>query len=173
MGAKPRFREMEGFAANRWRAIGLPTVHILREGIFLFDFTDVESRNRILENNWTFRGQPLILKPWTPDLDLQKMDVEKVPVWIQFHHLPLSCWTPKVLGKIASRIGKPLATDKLTANRDRLAYARVLVEMEIKDNLKYEIPVNDMGTKFLQEVIYEWRPVRCKRCKQLGHSVYV
>lgn len=131
----------------------------------------MDSKNKILENNWTFRGQPLILQPWSPDLDLKKLDVEKVPVWIQLPHLPLSCWTPKVLGKIASCIGKPLATDRMTANRERLTYARILVEMEIKNDLRYEVRVNDMGIKFLQDVVYEWRPIRCKRCKQLGHSV--
>ena len=96
----------ERFAFSRWKGIDIPAVYLLREGVFLFDFTDLESRNKILENNWTFRGYPLVLKPWSPDLDLQK-----VPIWIQFPNLPLSYWSSKVLGKIASRIGKPLATD--------------------------------------------------------------
>lgn len=35
-----------------------------------------------------------------------------------------------MLGKIASLIGKPCYIDKLTASRERIAYARVLVELK-------------------------------------------
>lgn len=124
----------------------------------------------IMEQNWTFRGRPLILKPWSPQLDLQKLDVQKIPVWVQFPDPPLSCWTQKIIGKIASFLGVHLATGKLTYDKARIAYARVLIEMQVGDELIYEIPVKDEGGKFIQHVHYEWKPLRCTRCKQLGHN---
>jgi hypothetical protein len=40
----------------------------------------------------------------------------------------LSCWSPRCLSKIASVLGKPLQSDRLTSSMSRLSYARVLVE---------------------------------------------
>lgn len=56
----------------------------------MFDFDDAKEKNVVLERVWTYWGKPLILKPWTPKLDIQNLDVEKVPVWVQFPGLPLS-----------------------------------------------------------------------------------
>lgn len=172
MGLKPGFREMEAYELNRWKGLGLPTTHLLQQGVVLYDFPDLESRDRMLGGNWTLRGHPLILRPWVPGMNYQRMDVEKVPVWVQFLGLPLECWTPKQLGKIASFIGVPLATDRLTACRDRLAFARVLIDMKITDKLIWEVHVMTEGGMIEQQVVYEWRPVRCGRCKQLGHPTY-
>lgn len=68
-------------------------------------------------------------------MNLQKLEVEKVPVWVKFPEFPLEYWTPKALGKVASYIGVPLATDRLTACRDRLAFARVLIDVKISMSL--------------------------------------
>lgn len=170
-GAKPRFREMEGYVKVRWMRIGAPTVHMLQEGMFLFDFCD-EDRNKVLEQNWAFRGQPLILRPWTPDVDINKLEVEKVPVWVQLPRLPLSCWTSRILGEIVSCIELPLATDMLTAKRGWLNYARVLVEMKVSSKLIYEVPVDVAGKSFKQEIVYEWLPLKCGRCTLMGHDTF-
>lgn len=52
-------------------------------------------------------------------------------------------WTPHLLGNIPSYLGTPLATDKLTSRRDRLAFVRVLVDIKIIDEVVYDVPVND------------------------------
>ncbi|GKV13829.1 hypothetical protein SLEP1_g24802 [Rubroshorea leprosula] len=45
------------------------------------------------------------------------------------------------LGKLASYVGIPIATDALTTKRQRVAYARMLVETEIKDTLPRVVPI--------------------------------
>lgn len=54
-----------------------------------------------------------------------------VPTWIHFPGLSLKCWGQSTLNRLASLIGTPLRTYKATAQKDMLAYARVLVEIEI------------------------------------------
>lgn len=96
--------------------------------------------------------------------------MKKVPVWVTLPGLHFSLWNSVVLGRVVSYLGKPLATDRLTAENGRLAYARVLVEMEIKEQ-PHSIPVNTPSGKILQEVFYGWLPIQCGRCKGYGHFV--
>lgn len=81
---------MQSYVNTKWKGVGVPTVHLLQRGVFLFDFNDSEEKNAVLERNWTYWGNPIILKPWSPQIDLQKLEIEKVPVWVQFPGLPLS-----------------------------------------------------------------------------------
>jgi len=159
---------MVRFANSQWKK-DTPQVLMLTKGVFLFSFLNAEAMQLILDKRWTFYGNPLILKPWTPDFDVDNLEMEKLPVWIQLPQLHLSLWNPTALQKIASFIGKPIATDKLTARRDRLEYARVLVEMDIVYDLVTDIPVKFPRGEVMQPIVYEWKPVKCKKCARLGH----
>lgn len=48
---------------------------------------------------------------------------------VSFAEAQASSWNASILSKIASVIGKPLFTDSTTAERGRLAYARICVEV--------------------------------------------
>ncbi|GKV43378.1 hypothetical protein SLEP1_g50676 [Rubroshorea leprosula] len=119
LGSKPEFKDIANFMNN----------------------SNGDAKQAVLERRWTFNGHPLILKQWTPDFDLDNLDISKIPVWIQFPELHLSLWNPESLGKLASYVGVPIATDALTAKRQRVAYARMLVEMEIMDTLPRVVPI--------------------------------
>ncbi|GLU24041.1 hypothetical protein SLE2022_400100 [Rubroshorea leprosula] len=143
---------------------------MLRNEVFLFDFGNVDAKQAVLERRWTFNGHPLILKQWTPDFDPDNLDISKIPVWIQFPELHLSLWNPESLGKLASYVGVPIATDVLTVKRQRVAYARMLVEMEIMDTLPRVVPIIGPKGVFQQPVVFEWEPVRCGKCRNLRHE---
>ncbi|GLT87972.1 hypothetical protein SLE2022_060200 [Rubroshorea leprosula] len=117
LGCKPHFKDMANYANNRWKEFQVPKVFSLKNGVFLFDFADGEAKQAVLEKRWAFQDHPLILKQWTPDFDPDNLDVSKIPVWIQFPDLHLSLWNPESLGKMASYLGVPIATDALTAKR--------------------------------------------------------
>nr|TKS02381.1 hypothetical protein D5086_0000163680 [Populus alba] len=63
--------------------------------------------------------------------------MSRVPVWIKFPSLPLCCWSPVCLSKIASVIGKPIQCDQFTSNLARMSYARVLVEIDLLEELNH------------------------------------
>jgi len=92
-----------------------------------------------------------------------------VPVWVKLPGLHLSLWNKVTLEKVLSFVGKPLATDKLTASKERLAYARVLVEMEISDTVPTFIPIMMPHGLVQQAISFEWLPVKCSKCCLLGH----
>jgi hypothetical protein len=75
------------------------------------------------------------------------------------------------LSKLASVLGKPIQCDKLTSTKERLSYARVLVEVDLLADLRSSINVVlPSGSPLIQRVIYETLPKFCKHCKVLGHS---
>ncbi|GKV39884.1 hypothetical protein SLEP1_g47585 [Rubroshorea leprosula] len=170
LGSKPDFKDVANFVNNRWREFQVPKAFMLRNGVFLFDFGNADAKQAVLERRWTFKGHPLILKQWTPYFDPNNLEISKIPVWIQFPKLHLSLWNPESLGKLASYVGVPIATDALTAKRQRVAYARMLVEMEIMDTLPRVVPIIGPKGVSQQPVVFEWEPVRCGKCRNLGHE---
>lgn len=108
IGLKPCFFEVAGYVKARWKAVVSPKS--LRRGVFIFEFASEHDMKQILEGKWTFRGRPFVLQPWIPDFVPDKLEVTKVPVWVQFPKLHLSLWNPMALGRLASHLGTPLAT---------------------------------------------------------------
>ncbi|GKV50087.1 hypothetical protein SLEP1_g56803 [Rubroshorea leprosula] len=170
LGCKCHFKDMANYANNRWKEFQVPKVFSLKNGVFLFDFADGEAKQAVLEKRWTFQDHPLILKQWTPKFDIDNLDVSKIPVWIQFPDLHLSLWNPKSLGKMASYLGVPIATDALTAKRQQVSFARMLVEVEIMEELPQVVLVVGPKGIFQQPIIFEWSPMRCGKCGNLGHE---
>ncbi|GJU17368.1 RNA-directed DNA polymerase, eukaryota, reverse transcriptase zinc-binding domain protein [Tanacetum coccineum] len=89
--------------------------------------------------------------------------------------------TVKGISSIASSLGKPLIMDKVTTQMctegiGRIRFARVLVEMNAKTDLKDRIEMcyrnknnETVGTKFV-DVEYAWKPVRCSHCAVFRHA---
>lgn len=79
-----------------------------------------------------FDSKPVIMKPWSPGLDVMKEKVTDVPIWIRLPGLDLKYWGRSALMKIAGILGKPIKTDRATAQKDILDYARVMVEVAVE-----------------------------------------
>ncbi|GKE19778.1 RNA-directed DNA polymerase, eukaryota, reverse transcriptase zinc-binding domain protein, partial [Tanacetum coccineum] len=106
---------------------------------------------------------------------------EKIPIWVKLVKLPLEAWTVKGISSIASSLDKPLIMDKVTTQMctegiDRIVFARVLMEMNAKTDLKDRIELcyrnknnETVGTKFV-DVEYAWKLVRCSHCAVFGHE---
>ncbi|KAL9244381.1 hypothetical protein vseg_018161 [Gypsophila vaccaria] len=120
--------------------------------------------------HFLFDNKPLIVNPWSEELELHKTTVKVVPVWVQLHGLPIKFWG-KSLPKIAGLVGKFIQTDKASEHKTKLAYARTMVEMSVDqlcpDHLKF---MDEVGIVQTVEVIYEWKPITCNLCKGMGHA---
>uniref|UniRef100_A0A5B7BSW9 DUF4283 domain-containing protein n=1 Tax=Davidia involucrata TaxID=16924 RepID=A0A5B7BSW9_DAVIN len=119
-------------------------VFLLKAGVFEFDFEREESKIQVMEMGpWSFDNKPLVLRPWSYDLDIEKEEIDSVPVWIRLPGLKLHMWSTKALSRIARKLGLPLFSDKLTANLSRLAYARICVEIKINSKCSEEIIIEN------------------------------
>lgn len=172
VGASPNYGEVCKYVNSAWRDIGHTRIHQLRKGIYLFDFSSEEDRAKALEGRWSIYNRfPLLLKPWTPGMEIGQC-FNKIPIWVQFPGLNLDLWETRNLSKVASYIGKPITTDACTADRKRMAFARVLIEVPLDGKLPNFIPIKCCeGSVQHQQVVYEWKPVRCSNCGWLGHDL--
>ncbi|XP_020259073.1 uncharacterized protein LOC109835511 [Asparagus officinalis] len=174
IGLNVKFKSMESYVNKLWGKISIPKTSLIKQGLFLFDFQTQKQMNDILEAGpWFFGSRPLMLKPWSIDTDIEKFQDFSYPMWVQFPRLKLNLWSSTGISKISSLIGKPITTDKLTATRQRLSYARVLIEVKLPfkeplpDSLKIEGPD---GKSYMQQVFYEFKPKWCSTCCMVGHD---
>ena len=153
------------------------------DGVYLFKFATKEGVDCVLERGpWLIRNSPIILNKWTPTLSLNRNEVNKVPVWIKMHKVPLVAYSEDGLSLIATQVGKPIMLDSFTSSMcvdswGRISFARALVELSADSELKSQVTMaipNEEGNGFTTEIInveYEWKPPHCGECKTFGHAL--
>jgi hypothetical protein len=155
-----------------WAQYGKVEVFLLENGLYLFRFADEKLRDEVMEAKvWHIANKPLILRKWTPGMQLLKLSLSSIPIWIKLHNLPIEFWNATCLSYVASGVGKPLCADFVTEEQQqRLGFARVLVEVDMDSNFPKEIEVVGVdGSKVVVGIEYPWLPVKCKKCKSFGH----
>lgn len=121
---------MEGFIKRVWGKFGIDRVVVIAKGIFIVRFNSFENRNKVLDRGSPmFDKKPVIVKPWTTNLDIKKFDINCVPIWVRLMELDLKYWGQNALMKIGSMLGKPIKTDRATSVKELLHYGRILIEL--------------------------------------------
>lgn len=145
------------FVYGVWHFVDTPHIYLHDDGYFIFRFLDDEDKLKVLEYGpYTFNNRPMILKQWEPDFDISKETNRIVPTWVILPGLPIQYWTTENLGRITSYLGKPICTDKLTAQGDRISYARILVDIDISQPLpEYVLIEDEKGGYKEQRLEYE------------------
>lgn len=68
-------------------------------------------------------------------------------------------------------IGEPQHTDEHTVTQSRVAYARVLIVVDLSQPMPKVVKIKRKnGSVLEQEVIYEWYPRYCQKCQEIGHD---
>lgn len=140
-----------------------------KKGVFLVRFLTMDSRDKVLSGRYFFDSKPLILKAWSAEMDMEKEDVQLVPIWVKLK-LNFKYWGEKSLFKIVIQLGKPIKKDNATCCRDKLQYARVMVDVPLSQKLHEMIIIrNENGVMTKVSLHYEWRPTVCGKCTMIGH----
>lgn len=64
----------------------------------------------------------------------------------------------------------PIHPDQSTKLKEKVAYARYLIDMDINGLFPYHILfINEEGVGVKQQVRYEWKPLKCSKCSKWGH----
>ncbi|GJX31927.1 zf-CCHC domain-containing protein [Tanacetum coccineum] len=125
--------------------------------------------------------KPLVVQKWSVELNLDKTKLDKIPLWVKLCNVPLEAWTVKGNSALASRVGKPLVMENMTASMCKqgigmVRYAKVLIEVSAKKELAENIKIvykNDKGgvqCKTNVKVKYDWKPPVCSECEVFGHA---
>ncbi|GAA0176034.1 hypothetical protein LIER_29098 [Lithospermum erythrorhizon] len=93
----------------------------LDSGLFVFRFESEELREKIIaEGSWIYSRRPLILPNWEPRLKMDRMSIEKLPVWFRFPGLSLEHYDLEELGLIPSTVEKSIYLDTPTMEMTRI-----------------------------------------------------
>jgi hypothetical protein len=159
---------------SMWAQYGKVEVFLMENGLYLFRFADVKTRDDVMEEKiWHIINKPLILRKWTPGMQLLKISLSTVPIWIKIHNLPIEFWSSTCLSYVASGIGKPLCADSVTEEQLRLGFARVLVEVNVESDFPKEVEVEGVdGERVVVGIEYPWLPIKCNKCKSFGHLTH-
>ncbi|XP_056697466.1 uncharacterized protein [Spinacia oleracea] len=169
VGANPPIHVMEGFIRRIWKKYYVDKVVLVKKGVFLVRFLTMDMTDKVTSGHLFFDNKPMVVKPWNVDMDMEKEDLKYVPIWIQLR-LNFKYWGENSMFTIVSQLGTPIKRDSATVSRDKLQFARVLVDMPISKTLPYQIPFMNEHNELTQvPVTYEWRPTVCTNCKQVGH----
>src|SRR5438270_5734658 len=75
----------------------------------------------------------------------------------------------RAISEICSAISMLIKLDPLTANKGRLLYARVFVEVSADKPPPNEIHIIIEGKVLCLPIEYEWIPPHCDKCFSFGH----
>ncbi|XP_019239038.1 PREDICTED: uncharacterized protein LOC109219077 [Nicotiana attenuata] len=172
LGSNPPLTVIEGYFKRIWGALGIDIFAQTSKGVFLVRFHSVESRTKVVEDGiQTSDRKPVIVKPWRPDVEMNKITVEKVPIWIKLIGLDLKYWGQVALTKIAEFVGKPVKADATITMKERLMYVSVVVEVQPNQTYPDIIIIeSETGQVIKQSVEYEWKPIIYEYCKIFGHK---
>lgn len=107
-------------------------------------------------------GRLLLLKIRPFCFEFDKDCFSSMPNWVNLPDLPLECWSPDALSKIATKIGTPITTDRLTATMENMSYARVLVEVDVLKELIRSVHLKlPSRSSRAQRVVFEFEPKFC------------
>lgn len=101
------------------------------------------------------------------DLELERVDAR--PIWVHLPGLPFHFWTKDIFKRIGDAIGTYLTFDASFQTTGRMAFARILVHLDLSNGLLEHINIQWRNTTKRQLLDYEGVPFRCRRCHKVGH----
>ncbi|CAH9135334.1 unnamed protein product, partial [Cuscuta epithymum] len=118
-------------------------------------------------------GKTFHLKLLSDDFTMNDEEFLKVPIWVHFPHLPMRIWEEDIISEVASKVGIPITTDRVTLEKARSNFARVLIEVDASKppplEFKIKLPNGKLHTQYVR---YETFPNYCFHCKKFGHHAF-
>jgi hypothetical protein len=167
---KHRLPDVAAVCRRAWRLHGGLKVKLV-DSLYYLLFSSPEERSRVLESEPTFfDGQPFIITPWSPTIASVREQVFSIPVWVYFSQIPSALQPLLGLNWLACNVGKLKCFDSSTVARDKLVYAKALIEISPLKPLPTSIPVQlAVGHVADVRVRYGWVPDICSSCHSFGH----
>ncbi|GJX73332.1 RNA-directed DNA polymerase, eukaryota, reverse transcriptase zinc-binding domain protein [Tanacetum coccineum] len=161
VGSRMTQAEIRYNIRRMWSKYGLSEIHMDNNEVCFFKFKSLDGMNHVINQSpWMVKGKPMIVQEWDPSVNIEKVEPCKIPIWARMINVPLEAWSSRGISTLASRLGRPIMMDSMTASMcysgiGRIGYARVLVEINAKKGLPEKIDIvykDDMSnTKMTKE----------------------
>ncbi|XP_026432075.1 uncharacterized protein LOC113329414 [Papaver somniferum] len=172
VGKRLSFDAVKIAVSKIWKFKQEVSIKLYNNSAFIFEFKEEEDRNLVLEtSSIVITGELFALRPWSQLLENSITRIKSTPIWVKIFGVPLHMWDEEGLGLIASYLGKPLYADDCTINQDRLAFARVCIEIDLNFSYPASIPILIDGKIAIElRIEYQWKPSKCDACKVFGQT---
>ncbi|XP_048501546.1 uncharacterized protein LOC125497881 [Beta vulgaris subsp. vulgaris] len=172
VGQNPTLNAISQYVKSQWQTQEEPQVFKHDEGFFIVRMKSREERDNILFSGpHLFFGKAMIVKQWSASFNFHEEVLKVIPIWVKMPNLPLNCWGEDSLSRIGSVLGVPLYADECTSQGLRISYARLLIKMDVTQEIPKVVAVEDPdGVVFKQKLEYDWVPTFCKKCQVVGHN---
>ncbi|KAL6517035.1 hypothetical protein OROHE_017995 [Orobanche hederae] len=152
---------------------GICKVHFLNGKQVLINLSSKLLCDKLwMRREYVVSGLPMRLFRWDPFFNF-KEEPAVVPLWVKIHALPPQWFDLRSLKTIASSVGVFLKVDEPTHNRSRLSFARVCVEVNLKNHLSKKINLQVGAENMELDIEFEKVPQYCHYCKHIGHDIHM
>ncbi|WZY86015.1 hypothetical protein YC2023_032399 [Brassica napus] len=140
---------------------------------FLFRVPCPHARRRILKQClWQVDGQTMFVAKWAPGVTPEKPALSTVPVWLDFHGVPLQFFNRDALKEIAGLVGHPLYLHPSTENLTNIEVAKVYTVIDPRTPLPEAVNAQfECGEVVRIGVSCPWLPSLCSHCSKVGHTI--
>lgn len=108
---------------------------------------------------------------WVPDFNPETQRQSNAQVWIRIVGLPIEYWRPTNLCSIARAAGIPLKIDTQTLKFENCIFARLLVDVDLRNELPEKVLVKRKNSNFFVSIVYEKVPNFCPKYCSIGHDI--
>jgi hypothetical protein len=155
-----------------WRIVGTVTFTEVQDNIWLFEFTDIDDKRRVLEGRpWSFDRQILILNDFDGNVPPAQVQFTHSPFWIQVHDMPLIYMNKKVGTKIGESLGVLEDVDVAGDGGGWGRSLRLRVSIDLRNPLERGRMLSLGGKNYWVSFKYERLPLLCFNCGRILHGV--
>ncbi|XP_042029869.1 uncharacterized protein LOC121776766 [Salvia splendens] len=131
----------------------------------LVQFEDMADYARLLSGPkgtpvWFIDRHPMRVFKWSPDFDAY-CESPIVAIWCNLVGLQIHLYDQSALYAIGKLLGTPIQVDRATANKSRLFFARLCIEIDITKPPPDEIIMDICGRTSVQQVKWDKIPSYC------------
>lgn len=140
----------------------------------LIQFEDIMDYARMLNGPkgiplWFVGHTPMRVFKWTWDFDLFH-ESPIAAIWCNLIALPLHLFDISALFAIGKLLGNPIQVDQSTADRSRLSFARLCIEIDITKTPPEEVVIEMGGNVIEVKVVWDKFPAYYSVCRHVGHK---
>lgn len=136
MGIQIKPSYVETRVRAMWRVKGLLEVIDIGKQVFLFKFTQPDDYERAsFGGHWFIMDHYLMLSTWRPNFRPSINNFDFMLVWVRIEEFPVEYYDKDALFEIAKIIGKPVRVDYATDKVTRARFARICVEIDLRNPL--------------------------------------
>ena len=125
-----------------WSPKGTLEIFVLGSDFFLLNFSLPMDCEKVLEGGpWLIHQHYITLRQWTPNFKPSEAITTHLKVWVDLLELPMEYYDKEVLLRVGAAIGKPVKIHPITERRERVRFARLCVEIDLKSPFLSQIKI--------------------------------